>query len=282
MPLQLSTLENVNLPELVEVFNAAFADYFVKIRFTEQSLTEKITAENIFLEKSVGVFADGKLAGFILIGIDDFDGNKTAYNSGTGVRPEFRGNNLSAQMYDFILPQLESEGIYSHLLEVIVQNHPAIRVYEKAGFRKTRVLGCFKGSINSPEINKNIEINILDEIDRELFSQFGDTLPSWQNSIPAIERTLNLHRTAGAFDGENLVGYIVYTESGRIKQLAVKKDFRHQGIARTLFAFVKSNLNDPEILITNIDEDSPGIISFLEKIGLNLFLEQFEMRLDRK
>ena len=118
------------------------------------------------------------------------------------------------------------------------------------------------------------EIKYLEEIDETLFPQFWSSNPSWQNSISAIKRTKYLHKIVGAFYKNNLIGYLIYTENGRIKQFAVEKEFRHSGIAQTLFA----QLNNPEIIITNVDKNDGETISFLEKLGLNLFLEQFEMK----
>lgn len=271
MQFQFSTLENIQNAEVVDVFNKSFADYFVKIELNEKSLADKFRTENIALEKSVGAFFENKLVGFILIGIE----NEVAYNGGTGVLPEFRGNSLTRKMYDFILPKLKAENIFLHQLEVISENYPAIKTYEKIGFQKTRTLVCFKGKINVSQINNIIEIKSLDEIDTTIFPKFWNSQPSWQNSLSAIKRTQNLHKIIGAFHQNNLVGYLIYTETGRIKQFAVQKDFRHSGIAQNLF----HQLNNQEVLITNVDKNDPETISFLPKLGLNLFLEQFEMKL---
>ena len=274
---QFKTLENVEKAELAKVFNSAFADYFIKIEINEKNLSDKILTENIILEKSVGTFLNGRLVGFILIGIDEFNGRKTAYNGGTGVLPEFRGNNLTSRMYQFILPQIIAENIYFQRLEVVTENIPAIKVYQKVGYKKTKTLVCFKGKINISKINNEVELKFLDEVDEKIFSQFWNTQPSWQNSISALKRTKHLNKIAGAFHHSGLVGYIIFTESGRIKQFAVKPDFRHSGIGQTLFAFVKSELNNREILIVNVSKEDQITISFLEKMGLDLFLEQFEM-----
>lgn len=270
MQFQISTLKKVKNAEIVEVFNSAFADYFVKIELTEKSLADKILAENLILEKSVGAFIENKLVGFILLGIE----NGVAYNGGTGVIPKARGNNLTGKMYEFILPKLNAESVYLHQLEVVTENFSAIEIYEKIGFEKLRTLVCFKGKITISKINRDIEIKYLEEIDETLFPQFWSSNPSWQNSISAINRTKYLHKIVGAFYENNLVGYLIYTETGRIKQFAVKKEFRRLGIVQTLFA----QLNNQEIIITNVDKNDGETISFLEKIGLNLFLEQFEMK----
>jgi ribosomal protein S18 acetylase RimI-like enzyme len=257
--------------ELIEVFNLAFADYFIKIELNENNFNEKVLVENIILEKSIGAFLDNNLVGFILVSIDE---NKS-YNAGTGVLPNCRGNDLTKKMYEVLLPKLQAENIILQQLEVITENIPAIKTYEKIGFKKTKTLACFKGSIKNLKINNDVELKILDEIDETRFSDFWNAQPSWQNSFLAIKRTKSLHKIVGAFLKEKLVGYIIYTASGRIKQFAVDKNFRCLGIGQTLF----SQLNNQEIIITNIDENDQESLSFLSKIGLKIFIEQFEMEL---
>lgn len=268
---QFRTLENIKKAELINVFNSAFANYFVNIELQEKTLADKIMAENIALENSVGAFFENKLAGFILIGIE----GKNSYNAGTGVLPKFRGNQLTCKMYEFILPKLKSQNITNQQLEVIAENFPAIKTYEKIGFRKMRTLACFKGKIDISKTNRKIVIKVLDEMDERLFNSFSNSQPSWQNSISAINRTKNQHKIIGAFYEKEPVGYLIYTENGRIKQFAVKKEFRNLGIGKNLFA----KLDQKEITITNINKNDSETISFLNKIRLNSFQNQFEMKL---
>lgn len=264
------------LPDIVDSFNRSFADYFVKIVLTQSSLEEKIAAESIDLERSAGTFLNGKLAGFILTGID---GN-ISYNAGTGVLPEYRGNNLTEKMYGFLLPKLKLSGVHSQKLEVITKNEPAIKTYEKVGFRKVRTLACFKHNISNIKINQDIEIRQLEHLDESVAIQFWDSPPTWQNSLRASKQSTKPHKIAGAYSGQQLTGYIIYTTEGRVKQFAVRKDFRRRGIGRALFANAMSEIGDKEIVITNIDCEYPGTASFLEKLGLTNFLEQFEMEMN--
>ncbi len=271
MEFQFSTLKSIEKTELIEVFNSVFAEYFVKIELNETSFAEKIAAEKISLEKSVGAFFEGRLVGFILIGIE----GETSYNGGTGVLSDFRGNDLTGKMHEFILPKLKADNFCSQQLEVITENLGAIKSYEKIGFKKLRTLVCFKGKVAISKTNKDIELRVLDEIEESIFSSFWNAQPTWQNSFSAIKRTQKLHKIIGAFYDKEFVAYIIHTTAGRIKQFAVKKEFRHLGIGQTLF----SQLNKQEIIITNIDKNDEESVLFLRKLGLDLFLEQFEMRL---
>lgn len=276
MEITFASLDTIPVSKVVDVFNRSFAEYFVKIELTESSLREKLASENIKLEDSVGAYIGARLAGFILIGIE----GAKSYNAGTGVLPEHRGNNLTVKMYDFLMPNLKLKGINSQILEVITLNSPAIRTYEKVGFRKVRTLACFRGNISPIKPKSDIEIQHLEHLDEIVAMQFWDSPPSWQNSLQASRQSTKPHKVLGAYIGQQLAGYIIYTTEGRVKQFAVRKDFRRRGVGRALFANAISEIGNEELVITNIDCDYPGTSSFLERLGLTNFLEQFEMEMN--
>jgi ribosomal protein S18 acetylase RimI-like enzyme len=279
---ELKTLENIENAALVETFNAAFAGYFVKIRLNEESLANKILAENILLEKSVGAFVNGRLVGFILIGIDVLDGKKIAYNAGTGIISDFRGQGLTVRMYDFFFDFLTPESIHLHQLEVISTNSAAIKVYEKTGFTKTREFCCFKGKILSSN-QIQFEINAISSIDDSLIETFWNYEPSYQNSLNSINRTLKSTILLGAFRSDELVGYIAFAaESGRVKQFGVAANFRNMGIGHALFALAQEKSSKKELSVINIDKRDGETIRFLHNFGFAPIIEQYEMILEEK
>src|SRR5687768_6451246 len=120
--MEIKSLENTPLAEIAACFNLAFSDYFVKFAATEEYLKNRWRANSVDYSLSFGAFENGKLVAFIIHGIDKLNGKKTAYNAGTGVIPEFRGQKLVAQLYDFALSRLKAAGILQSTLEVITQN----------------------------------------------------------------------------------------------------------------------------------------------------------------
>lgn len=270
MQLQLKTLENVNKAELIAVLNAAFANYFVKLELDEDQLDDKIALERIDLSMSVGAFASDKLVGFVLIGIE----GETSYNGGTGVLPKFRGNGLTGGMYEVIMQKLRAASIKSQTLEVICENTAAIKAYQGIGFAKMRTLACFSGKAEIATFNNTVELRQLDDIDDEVAAAFWSIRPSWQNSLAAVRKRPDNHDLIGAYLCGELVGYLVYSGQ-RVKQFAVAPQHRRCGVGHTLF----SNFAGVDITVTNIDNSDNGTISFLENLGLKLYLEQYEMML---
>ncbi len=274
------TLENTSIADLVHVFNEAFSDYLVPIHLTKEQLLNKIIAEGIQKELSVGAFEGEKLVGFILHGCDNANGEKTAYNAGTGVIPDKRGNKLTHKLYDHAFPILKKNGVKKINLEVISENEAAKRTYAKIGFSKNRILNCYKGSIADLQSHSTIQIQHIYQPDWKLLETFWDWTPSWQNSVSAINKSWSLLDTIGVFHDNVLLGYIVYNPKlNRIHQFAIHKGHRKNGLGSQLMKHFALNKSKTVSLI-NIDDSALETNSFLQTAGLEIFVKQYEMTLE--
>lgn len=275
--MKIQNLQYCSLSELKEVFNLSFANYFVPLQLTEEQLSKKLKNDGISLEFSVGAFHEDKLVGFIFNGIDLYEGSKMAYNGGTGVIPQFRGQKLPVKMYEYIIPKLKKEGVKSCILEVIDENIPAIKSYEKVGFQKVRELISFKGF---PEVQDKPKGLTFEEVAPEwhILRRLRDFEPTWQNSEAAIKRSGKELKTLGMKVGNQLIGFAVFNPSnGRIIQFGV---VNHKNVyLQFLFKEISQHLQSPLTFI-NIDKNSPASVDLLTTIGLKPFLTQYEMRME--
>ena len=277
MPIAIKSLSGISTLAVAAIFNEAFSDYIVPLKLTEQQMADKIKSENIQLDKSVGVFEEEKLVGFILIGIDTVNGVSLAYNAGTGVIPSYWGNQFTQKIYAYLLPALQQDGIVHHQLEVITTNTKAFAVYEKIGFSIARKLTCFKGTITGCQSLSGIIIEQADE--NCMNSDFWDSEPTWQNSMNAIKRDAANHLFFSATSNNIPVGYLVYTPlSGRVKQFAVDKKYRNRGIGQAMFHYLHQQIDGKDISIINVDDADASTINFLKKIGLATTVFQYEMK----
>lgn len=275
--MEFKTLKNVDVEELLAVFNHSFSDYVIPFHLTKEMLVSKIAAEKLDMNISVGAFEDGKLVSFILQAEKLEDGRKVIYNGGTGVVPESRGKGLVRKMYDFIIPVLKERNADILLLEVIEGNEAAIRAYENLGFTKIRRLLCFRGNINSVTPKTNAVIKELKDFEWKKLQSFWDIEPSWQGAVFVLDPLPENFRALGAYIDESLAGYIIYNPvSGKIHQFAVHKDHRKQGIGTGLFAAIADG---QPVAVNNVDEASQETAVFLDKkMGLQNWLSQFEMK----
>lgn len=272
------TLKSIAIQDLVQVFNASFEGYFIPIQLNETVLLDKIKAENIFLEYSVGISINNQLVAFILIGIDSKNNQMLSYNAGTGVIPEFRGQHLTQKMYDYLLPLLHKNNIRNHYLEVITQNQKALKIYESIGYQITKKVTCFKGKINEPKQLSEYQIFEFDFVSESTIASFWNHQPTYQNTLSSINRNKNAHTFLGAFSENGLLSYIIYTNT-RIKQFGVDKNYRKSSLGHHLFYEVQKANPTQEISLINIDSNDTETITFLQKIGLSTTVEQFEMML---
>ena len=203
---------------------------------------------------------------------------KTVYNAGTGVVPAHRGKGLTEQLYKTVLPLLRREGMVHHQLEVIEQNAPAIRVYEKIGFKTVRTFSCFKGSVNGA-LDPELTISESATPDVEAYASWWNFAPSWQNDTPAIQRAPEVHRIVELRKGDEPVAYAAYMPAtGRVKQYGVHPHHRQKGYGRQLFNYICSTMSQKEVNLINVDENDTASTDFFKAIGFQRFLGLWEMK----
>lgn len=181
-------------------------------------------------------------------------------------------------MYQFLLAIFNENEINEHILEVILENEKARTIYEKIGYQINRMLFSYKGRFEVSSINKQLIIKELLDFKNEEFDNFWNHSPSWQNSILSIQNTNGLHKILGGFLGEELVAYLIYSPTTlRVKQFAVKKNYRRQGIGQSLFSELNTQIDTQEIALINLDSRDSETVRFLENGNLTKFISQYEM-----
>lgn len=279
--MEIKTLEDLSLQELTNLFNLAFADYFVKIELTPEILQEKINAEDVKLDKSVGIFSENKPFGFILHAVREINGEKIAYNAGTGVIPEMRGNSSTKKMYNYILPKLAESGISKVVLEVMEQNVAAIKSYLNIGFTKVLNLECFNGKIEKHFSTAEIEFKKTDNQQILKLKDFKSWQPSWQHDNLSVIQSCSYETVCGHLNNALVCYACIAPKTGRVAQFAVNPNFRRKGIGTALFIYLSEMCPDGLSLI-NLDGNQKETIDFLKYMGLNHFLRQFKMELKLK
>jgi len=272
--MEFKTLENTSTQEILNVLNHAFSDYVIPYKLTLQQLQDKFSSENTDLSLSVGAFKKEKLVGFILHGLN---ANKTkVYNGGTGVIPNCRGKGLTVRMYQYSLPILKANNIASAILEVISSNQPAIKSYEKVGFKKVRILNCYDGEV---ELDKNQISTVIENTDQLKwlkFKTFWDKEPSWQYTAEAVSKLKNLTTYIAKKENE-IMGYLIYQPArNKIVQLAVSQNHRRAGIATSLLNSIEIQKGH-NLKMINVDDSCNSLNPFLMKNNFNIFIQQYEM-----
>ena len=275
--IKLRTLSETSHQDILNCFNLSFSDYSIPYKLSLQQLEMKLSIEDINKEISVGAFKNQELIGFVLHGDRKFKSQRLAYNAGTGVVPEQRGQKLTRRMYDFVKPILRSQRFEEVILEVISNNIPAIKSYEKVGFKSERVLNCYNGELIITKINENVNIEIFDTTKLKISNIVGDIKPTWQNSNETIKNLKSDALVLTAKIDSVLVGYLVINKNNnRIMQIVVKKEMRRRYIGSSLLKYFADKISKETSMI-NVDNNYTSILKFLRSTNLQKSLAQDEM-----
>lgn len=275
--MQIKALKDTPFPIILQCFYDAFADYFIDVRMPEAFWKERWKADRVDFHYSYGVFDGDKLVAIILHGIGERDDEKIAFNAGTGVIPEYRGQRLVKTMYEYFLPELQSTGIHKCALEVITENTKAIKAYQSAGMEITRHYICYNGAFEvQPQVTHDVEFRKVEQPDWEKYQAFKQEDYSWGNSRPSVE----LYNSFDCFEMRSrneLTGYFLIDVKRKILAQFEVKNNDWETWGKTLFQ--KIHDLTPEIKINNQNNKNRHRLRFLEQIKLPVSIEQYEMEM---
>ena len=270
-------LRNIDFDELMDCFLIAFENYFVKMPTDRNYYRERWRIAKVDFKLSYGMFDGEKLVGFIINAIDKRNGDLTAFNTGTGVIPEYRGLKIVKSIYDYALADLKRNGVVHCSLEVITNNEIAIRSYQSIGFEIIKKYKCYNGTIDL-EYNDSV---VLEELSCDKIN--WKNLPSnahysWDNQKETIQEgnfkffhVLNHHHIPESF-------FAINPDNGYLAQFDLLNE-GNNGWNR-LFSGIKQISST--IKIINVDERLTKKIDFINRIRLLNLVDQFEMRLKIK
>ena len=122
--------------ELAEIFNAGYEDYYTPFTLDEAAFRYMSTTWDDDLEASRIAVVDGEPAGICKLAIRGDEG----WIAGIGVGVPHRGSGVGEALMRGVIDEARARGLGRIWLEVLVQNEPAIRLYEKLGFETVRDL----------------------------------------------------------------------------------------------------------------------------------------------
>lgn len=276
------------LPEIHQTFLEAFKDYAMDAsEVTEDSKLKRCIKNGIGWEASAGVFHDGQMIGLSLTGIDDWKGDRYAYDIVTGIVKEHRGKGIARAMFDFILPKLKEKGVNKFSLEVLQVNEAAVKAYTKTGFQITREFDCFDLRLKDavfPEISgETVHLERIPQTQIDNFAAFMDWEPSWENSLNSIIRIPDeIYVFAGKYEEDYAGSIVYYPAMNWILNLAVRKDLRRKGIGSSMLRQLLETVGMPKesVRLINVESTDMGMIKFLEKAGFELLIKQYEMEME--
>ncbi len=212
MVVTIKRMTECTIQQCVHVWNEGFRDYLVPLHMTPQSFLARFVNEGLDPELSLVAFDGDEPVGFVMSGVRIIDGQKVAWNGGTGVVPSHRRQGVGKALMEATLAAYRREGVKLALLEAISENEKAIALYEQMGYGITDRLeilvhdGAFAAEPFGPV--ENGAYRLTRGLPRDVgVLPFYRHLAAWQTQWHSIKDGESLT----VFDeGGQAVGYALY------------------------------------------------------------------------
>lgn len=270
--MEIKKLDVITQEEVITCLLTAFSNYFVVLPDDVNYWKARYRAAQIDWNLSFGMFDGDKLVGFIINGIDEHEGKRTAYNSGTGVLPEYRGRAIVDQLYDHALSEFQKSGIEKCLLEVICENERALKVYQRIGFKSRRKLFSYKGELPNSITDSQLQNVTFGEILESGYYKASNY--SWDNLAKPVEISeVNKNSFFVTSEEGRSLGYFVLGPNGQVVQIEASEE---KDISEVLKAIGKVT---PALRFGNVPEHRKQLLNDLRSLGFENTVNQYEMEM---
>ncbi len=271
MTLELQSVLDYGLHKSAGVLNLGFSDYLVPIQLDLPHFHDLLRTSHIDVSLSKVVLKDGKALGVALIARRGWSSRL----AGMPIIPEARGQKVGAWLMEQLIVEAKSRGDRRMELEVIQQNEPAVKLYQKVGFQTIRRLVGYKLESPSGKPDGLTEIDVRQLAN--LVNLHGLPNLPWQLSGENLAPTgppQRAYRLGVAY------AMISNPDADRIalRSVLTMPDSRGKGRATRLLRALFAQFPDKSWVVPAIfPEEMSG---FFEKLGFELQkLSQFQMEL---
>jgi ribosomal protein S18 acetylase RimI-like enzyme len=280
---QIKNLSGTPVEKIHEAFTDAFSEYEIKLDMPLEKLSEMMKTRDLNPDFSVGCFDGDLLVGFILAGYREINGQKVCYDGGTGVIKAYQRKGIGEMLLKELLLILRKKQVERFVLEVLENNTPAINLYEKHNFEKTRKLECYeieKTDLRSvPDRGFGITVTnpatlIQNEEKYRLYS------PTWQNEIQSVLNVSENYTCISLWCTSKILGYgFIHKTKGDITQIGILEEWKQWGLEAHLIAELAKHTKNEKIIVLNVEADN-YLGETLRKLGFRNSVNQWEMVLE--
>ncbi len=234
MKRELKSMVDCDLSEVVGVINRGFSDYFVKIEMSVASLLHMVAQDSLSVGDSRVVVRDGEKVAFALVARRGWSSRLAAM----AVVPEARGEGVGTWLTERLLAESKERGERRMELEVIEENAPAVRLYNKSGFRVLRRLVSFELSGSPEETAEKLDDADMREVARIVTAHGLSNLP-WQvsgESLACMGPPDRAFKLGGAYAAISRIDMPALV----IRSLVVEPEMRGKGQGRRLLKALRA------------------------------------------
>jgi len=282
--LRMPTIEPVRRDQYYEAFMEAFSDYAMDASgVQEERLLLRMEKNKVDYDISPGLYDGNRLVGFTVIGIDAWEGMLTAYDCATGLAANYRKLGWARKLFDHALPALRQRGVGRFVLEVLQQNEPAIKAYEKSGFEIARELKCLSSDVETLVAlppSGGIDVRPATREEARSLEAAASFAPCFENRFSTLDAIPEQVCIDGAFIGGQLAGVSAYSPAlNWLLTLLVSPDHRRKGVGTALLKNISTHLPEgtSKLAALDIDGEEDGMLAFFGSCGFEPLVDQYEM-----
>jgi ribosomal protein S18 acetylase RimI-like enzyme len=268
---QVAPARSLDLSQLREAFNRGFSDYLRPLQLSEEAFREHLEANDIDLDLS-RVAIDQTPAALALIGRR----SREAWVGGMGTAPRHRRQGLGERALAAGIEAVRAAGCGAVWLEVLVENHGAIALYDKLGFEVVRdvIVWSLPATGNGGPEARPVDLDVAHDWiaahrqSREPWQRADESL-AWMRARRPEMRGLVLDRA-----GEVSAAVIFRPDPEQVVvlQIAAADD---DSAADVLLA---ASGGDSDLRLANTPAGEPASLA-LKRLGAVAVAQQHEMRL---
>jgi ribosomal protein S18 acetylase RimI-like enzyme len=265
------------LEELTNAYNQTRIDYIVPMPMNVRRLREYIHNYDVDMERSAVALSDGHILGISMLGVRPGH----CWSTRLGVLPVKRRRGTGESLMRDNIALARKLGVDYVILEVIKDNEPAHKLFEKLGFRELRVLLILRRPPGS--LQEDVGLYKVEHLGPDgaiaLLNQRRST-PSWLDDTPSLINAGSLAALRVEL-ANGSQGWLVYQSTtfqlGRLV-LQTEVGDPHE-VARVLVHALHSKYPIKDTNTENLPLDDPHLPGLLDMGYLESF-RRIEMRLD--
>lgn len=265
-----------------QLITQAYADYYVPMRLTAEQMGAMDRLYDIDLQRSVVAQSGAGVVGMALLAVRGDQG----WITGVGVLPAFRRRGLGGALITRLIAAAAQIGLRQIMLEVIVENEPARRLYTAVGFKETRELLIWRrrADADALPIPEERLVQAPADVLLSYFDGWHSQPLTWQRSAA----TLALMETAGRLKGYRLdwhgapAAYCLISgqrESISLMDIGIDPLTGIMAPGRILLQALSHLYWGQALTISNVPADDP-LNRVLAALRFLVTTRQVEMRLD--
>lgn len=278
-------LTDTPIKTIHQCMQASFADYQLDMSYmTVEVMKHRNALCRNNREFSVGAFSKERMIGFLNVGIDRINNELAAFDGGTGVVKEYRGQGIAGAMFAKSIEALRQNNVGKFILEVLQKNKSAIRAYRKEGFVINRNFKCY--DIDTIRIKQyvseisDIDIKSISVNELEKYWHYIPHRVSWEHELSGLKAVDHDIILIGAFQNNTCVGFAVYLPIlCWITALGINPNYADN---EALVGYLISNLSKiinptkPKISMNNLTEEDK-LNDIIPRLGFENSADQYEM-----